>query len=266
MQALHRFFASPFRLFCLLLALLVCLFGCEAQSTLEEDDGDIPVGGSVSTGKRVALTFDDGPHNLHTKAIVDELSKYGYHATFFVVGNRVDGTDYNGAEALRYAAEAGNEVGIHGYTHKEYYDECSDEIFAREMSMTQNAIKAILPDAEINLMRPVGGAISADRVQNSPYSIILWNVDSEDWKNKYQDPSADATASAKKVETIVDNVMENVSDGDIILLHDIYRSTYDATVIILERLHEAGYEVVTVSELLGDGRLAGCRYRSAYGG
>ncbi len=265
MQALYRFFASPFRLFCLLLALLACLLGCEAQSTLDEDDGDIPVGGSVSTGKRVALTFDDGPHNVHTKAIVDELSKYGYHATFFVVGNRVDGTDYNGASALRYAAEAGNEIAIHGYTHKEYYDECSDEAYEKEISKTENAIKMILPNAEINLMRPVGGMISSERVQTSPYSIILWNVDSEDWKNKYQDPTADAEA-AEKVETIVENVMENVSDGDIILLHDIYRSTYDATVIILERLHEAGYEVVTVSELLGESRLAGCRYRSAYGG
>ena len=55
--------------------------------------------------KRVALTFDDGPHNVRTKAIVDELSKYGYEATFFVVGNRVDGKAYNGAEALKQISD-----------------------------------------------------------------------------------------------------------------------------------------------------------------
>jgi hypothetical protein len=55
-----------------------------------------------------------------------------------------------------------------------------------------------------------------------------------------------------------------VDDGDIILLHDIYESTFDATVIILEQLYEAGYEVVTVSELLGDSRAPGIMYSSAY--
>ena len=52
--------------------------------------------------KRVAITFDDGPHNVFTQAIVDELDKYGFHATFFVVGNRVDGSEYGGGKTIPY--------------------------------------------------------------------------------------------------------------------------------------------------------------------
>ena len=79
---------------------------------------DVAVMGSVDEGKdkadapggakRVAITYDDGPHNVRTKKIVDELEKYGYNATFFVVGNRVDGSEYNGSAGLRYAYEKCN--------------------------------------------------------------------------------------------------------------------------------------------------------------
>ena len=100
-------------------------------------------------------------------------------------------------------------------------------------------------------MRPIGGSISKTRIENSPYSIILWNVDTEDWKNKYS--SGDTENKKKnKIDTIVANVMSNVSDGSIILMHDIYESTYDAVKILLPLLQAKGYEVVTVSELIGN--------------
>ena len=84
----------------------------------ESESMDIPA--SVEPAKRVAITFDDGPHNVRTVKIVDELAKYGFHATFFVVGNRVDGSAYNGSSAVKYAIENGNEIAIHGYTHEKY--------------------------------------------------------------------------------------------------------------------------------------------------
>ena len=206
--------------------------------------------------KRVALTLDDGPHNSYTKRIVDELAKYGYHATFFVVGNRVDGTDYNGASAMKYAAEKGNEIGIHGYTHEEYYDSCSDSVYLSELSNTKKAIAGVLPRYSVSLMRPVGGKITDARIKNSEYSVIMWSVDSEDWRYK----STAAEQKEQNVETIVNNVMSSVKNGRIILLHDIYENTADALEIILKRLNDEGYEVVTVSELLGDDISAGKRY------
>ena len=253
----------------LLLLASMLLISCSATAVRDdsttrgeeesESGGDVPTMGNVKG--RVALTFDDGPHNERTPAIVDELNKYGYHATFFVLGNRVDGTAYSGGDAMLYALQSGNEIGIHGYTHSVYYNNCSQSEYAYEMTATRQAILDRAPNADIRLMRPIGGAISEGRVSSNPYSVILWDVDSEDWKYKYKSGDGDAECR-EKVDTIVENVLSSVSDGSIILMHDIYESTYDATVIILSRLHEMGYEVVTVSELLGDGRAAGQKYIS----
>ena len=248
---------------CVILAAVLLMSGCnnafDEPSEDESSDDSMQVGGEPK--KRVALTFDDGPHNVRTTDIVDELNKYGYHATFFVIGNRLDGTEYNGKEGLRYAVAAGNEVGIHGYTHETgvYYDKCSDERYEEELSKTEAAILKILPDYKVKLMRPVGGRISEERAKNCKYSVIMWDVDSSDWEYKYQKGDSDEVCR-EKVDAIVDNVMSSVRDGSIILMHDIYESTYDATVIILERLHKEGSEVVTVSELIGDDLKAGETY------
>jgi len=256
----------------LFLALFLSLGGCTYHRTrpgLETESEsqtveDLPAGAETEDStpkKRVAITFDDGPqlHNDLTKKYVDELDKYGFHATFFVVGNRV------GEDALSYMVEHGNEIGIHGYTHEVYYDTCSDELFEQEITQTVQAIRRSVPDYEPRLIRPVGGRISPERANASTYSIILWSVDSNDWNSdhRYFKGISDEEATAR-VQRTVDDVMSSVADGDIILLHDIYESTYDATVIILKRLYEEGYEVVTVSELLGESLTPGIIYSSAY--
>ena len=214
-----------------------------------------------SAKKKVAITFDDGPHNVQTKKIVDELAKYNAHATFFVVGNRVDGSAYSGRSAMKYALDKGNEVGIHAYTHEKYYNKCSDADYNTELSKTLTAIQSAAPNYKVKYMRPVGGHITDARVSSCKYSIIMWSVDSEDWKHKYKD-SDTAAQKKEKVDTIVNNVMSGVKDGSIILMHDIYGSTYDATAIILEKLYDQGYQVVTVSELLGNDIPVGAKYYS----
>lgn len=255
----------------LILSLVGCAGGNRKQQTVQETKNTPPTSTTESDTssiltqatpkKRVALTYDDGPHNVYTKKIVDELSKYGAHATFFVVGNRVDGTDYNGRAGLQHAIDAGNEIGIHGYTHRMYYDTCGDADYEAELYKTLNAIWTISPATPVTLMRPVGGRISGARVEDCEYAIIMWNVDSEDWKYKYSS-SENALKKDENLSIIVDNIMSTVSDGSIILMHDIYASTYDATVVILERLYADGYEVVTVSELLGDDLTSGVKYFS----
>jgi peptidoglycan/xylan/chitin deacetylase (PgdA/CDA1 family) len=229
-----------------------------AQAGVVGDVQDFEAPDENNGKKRVALTFDDGPHNVSTQAIVDELDKYGFHATFFVVGNRVDGKAYSGGKTIPYILEHGNEIGIHGYTHEVYYHNCDDATYEYELSETLKAIHKYEKDYKVTLMRPIGGNITDERVAECDYSVIMWNVDSEDWKNKYKSGDTDAEA-AVKVNIIVENVMSQVSDGSIILMHDIYQSTVDAVVKILERLDAEGYEVVTVSELLGDAE-AGVKY------
>ncbi|MBQ7316838.1 MAG: polysaccharide deacetylase family protein [Clostridia bacterium] len=200
--------------------------------------------------KRVAITFDDGPHNVWTKQIVNELGRYGYTATFFVLGNRIDGTAYKGGDTMSFAASQGHEIAIHGYTHEVYYNKCTNEEYNFELSETDKAIRN-WGGGTPTLMRPIGGSITTERVDACPYAVIKWDVDSEDWRYKYKSDDTEE-ARKEKVDTIVQNVMSNVGDGSIILLHDIYESTYDATRIILERLNAEGYAVVSVSELLGE--------------
>ncbi len=201
---------------------------------------------------RVALTFDDGPHNTYTKAIVDELASYGFNATFFVIGNRVDGSAYNGAEAMKYAASKGNEIAIHAYTHSKYYDTCTEEEYSEELSKTHAVITKHIPNASVKLMRPVGGRMTDARIESSKYSVIHWSVDSEDWKYKQ--------TSKENVDIIVEGIMDGVENGDIILMHDIYENTLEATKEVLKQLDEKGLEVVTVSELLGSSMTAGKMY------
>ena len=273
-----RYILKMFACFCIALSLLMT--GCNepigetseslqssAESSGAESSDDIPVGGTPadkpSDKKRVAITFDDGPHNVRDEEILDELDKYGFKATFFVVGNRVDGTEYGGGKSVKAIVDRGHEIGIHGYTHNVYYDECSDAEFESEMNKTLSAIRQYVPGYNVKLMRPVGGYITDARVQSCKYSVIMWDVDSEDYKHSYQPSTSLSEAEQQaRVDIIVENVMSEVKDGSIILMHDIYLSTSHATAIILERLYNEGYEVVTVSELLGDPQ-PGVKYSSA---
>ncbi len=257
--------------FCIAFSLL--LTGCNEIEgntpvpTESSSESDVQVGGTPadkpSDKKRVAMTFDDGPHNVRTREIVDELDKYGFTATFFVVGNRVDGGVYRGGDTVKYVIDHGHEVGIHGYTHDVYYDECTDEEYKFELSETAKAIKDQVNNYNIRLMRPVGGYITDKRIQTCNYAVIMWDVDSFDYKNAYYpDTELSEEEQKRRVDTIVENVMSKVKDGSIILMHDIYLSTSHATAIILERLHAEGYEVVSVSELLGN-PTPGNKYNSA---
>lgn len=217
--------------------------------------------GEGAAKKRVAITFDDGPDDKNTKMLVDALKGYGFNATFFVVGQKLDGTRMDGSDILKYVLDNGNEVGVHAYTNSTPYDgTCTDERFESEMTKTAEAIHAIVPDYEIKLMRPVQGKITDARVAASPYSVIHWSIDTLDWK--YTDRSTELKKS-ENILTIVNSVLSRVKDGDIVLMHDVHDNSYEAALIILEELYYAGYEVVTVSELLGEGRETGRRYYSA---
>lgn len=190
--------------------------------------------------KYIAFTFDDGPHYELTYMFADKLAQYGGKGTFFVVGNRLDSA---GAAAVKYAYDLGNEIAVHGYTHTKYYDSCSDKEFKSELSKTAKAIKKATGFTP-TLMRPIGGAITNDRVKSCGYDVILWNVDTEDWRYAYGD-------TKQNVKTIYNNIIRATDENDIILLHEIYYNSYEAFSKAVDKLYKDGYRFVTVSELLG---------------
>ncbi len=202
------------------------------EETDKGSDEDIiykpPTGGYT---KRVALTFDDGPHVERTKMLADELAKYGYHATFFVVGNRAN---YD-AEALKKAAGIGCEIGSHTHTHKNLTNLTPSQI-VEEMNNSANSISAVT-GVPVTLMRPPEGAHNETVRNNLNYPLIMWSVDSMDWK--YRDAQKD-----------YDSIMNTVFDGSIILMHDLYPATAAAVEKLIPDLMAKGYKFVTVSELM----------------
>ncbi len=191
--------------------------------------------------KYVAFTFDDGPYTPVTSKILDKLEQTGGRATFFAVGNRVNPT--TGA-VLKRASEMGCEIGSHSYTHTAYFHNCTDEQMKSELEMARKAIAEHV-GTDVMCMRPPGGSITERRQRECGYAVILWSVDSQDWKL-----SGKGDGREENIRAIADNVLSTVKDGDIILMHDLYENTYEAFCIIADTLRERGYELVTVSELL----------------
>jgi len=203
--------------------------------------------------KRVAITYDDGPAfdndtvQRVTYQLVDLFAKYDGAATFFVVGNRINAQT---GKAMQYAHEHGFEYAIHDYTHEIYFDTCDEQAYLNELRQTKEAIQKYI-DADVTLLRAPGGRMTPERAILGGYPIINWSLDTEDWRYKSR---ADDVVK-ENINTIVENALRNVEDGDIILMHEIYMNTLEATSVILANLHAMGFEFVTVSELFGEGNL-----------
>ena len=178
----------------------------------------------------VALTYDDGP-GYYTNDLLDLLSEYDAKATFFMIGSEVG--KYPSA-VLRESA-MGMAQGNHSWDHKTLTHLSGDEI-REEFQKTNDAIEEITGH-QIELFRAPGGGINDDVFANSlgMYSI-LWNLDTLDWETK-------------NAQQTYDTVVNNVSDGDIILMHEIYEATLNASRELIPKLQEMGFKLVTVSEL-----------------
>ncbi|MDY4922667.1 polysaccharide deacetylase family protein [Frisingicoccus sp.] len=177
----------------------------------------------------VALTFDDGP-SQYTPGILNTLEKYESRATFFEVGNRID----RYPDTVLRIDQMGCEIGNHSYDHAVLGNASASKIRS-EISTTDAKIKAITGKTPV-LFRPPYGSIGSSLRQNAGKPMILWSIDTLDWKSKNAD-------------RVYERVMDHVSDGDIILMHDLYSSTRDAVKRIIPELKKRGYQLVTVSEL-----------------
>lgn len=181
------------------------------------------------SSKLIALTFDDGP-NYNTSKILDVLKKYNAKATFFVLGNRIKGNE----NILKKMNDVGMEIGNHTFNHLllTKYDE---EKINSEINNTSKLIFETTGKYP-SLLRPSYGSVNnkIKKIVNTP--IIIWDIDTLDWKYH----------NSKK---IAKRVINKVKDGDIILMHDIYSATANSLNIIIPTLQDMGYTFVTISEL-----------------
>ena len=179
--------------------------------------------------KLVALTFDDGPSE-YTKRILRTLKQYDSVATFFVVGNRVELFE----DVLKEELEIGCEIGNHTYEHKVLTELNAEQIWL-QIYRTNEAVKKVTGEYP-TLMRPPCGFDNGSTNCIIAMPLILWSVDTKDWQTQ-------------NCYCSVQTVLENVKDGDIILMHDMYEASAEAVETIVPSLIAEGYQLVTVSEL-----------------
>lgn len=191
-----------------------------------------PVTPKPATDKKIALTFDDGPHPKVTKQILKTLEKYDAKATFFVVGQEVK----EHPEILKAVYNAGHEIGNHTFNH-EKLTTLQPEDIKQQIQSTDAIIKSTIGQ-RATVFRPPYGSYDETITDQLNVPNVLWTIDTLDWKHR----------DSKKT---VLAVKEGAKNGSIVLMHDIHQTTADALDEILATLQKQGYEFVTVSELLG---------------
>ncbi len=196
--------------------------------------------------KTIAFTFDDGP-STYDLEIIDTLVASHSKATFFVVGNRIN----NYTSSIQKMLDNGMEVGNHTYDHKSM-TKLSTEAMREEIVKTNETFKA-LTGQELKLFRPSYGSINKTVLLTIGMPSILWSIDTLDWQSR-------------DVDKICEAILKDVSDGDIVLMHSLYKTTSEAVKKVIPELYKRGYQIVTVSELMelkGITLSAGSSYRNA---
>lgn len=213
---------------------LLCVFALFAVSLPKAPDG-AAVSGEVEAAqqvKKVALTFDDGP-GLYTDELLEALRERGVKATFFVIGKNIEGRE----QTIQTMYQDGHLIGNHTYSHAEL-TKISCAAALEELERT-NALLEQLTGEKPEFVRPPYGEWNEMLGSKAEMISVMWDVDPLDWK--YQN-----------CDRVADCVLSDVEEGDIILLHDIYRSSVYAAIEIVDALLEEGYEFVTVDELILD--------------
>jgi peptidoglycan/xylan/chitin deacetylase (PgdA/CDA1 family) len=192
--------------------------------------------------RQIALTFDDGPNDLHTLRLLEVLARHGVHATFFLIGRYVR----QRPEIAREIVKAGHVVGNHTFTHPPLIFKSETEI-RRQLSECRSALQDAIGEHS-NLFRPpFGGRRPAVlRVARElGLEPVMWNVTGYDW-------------NAPPAEMIERKVARQIRGGDVILLHDgghkqmgaDRSNSVTATDHLIARYKSEGYEFLAVPQMM----------------
>ena len=246
-------------IFALAAVMLVSFVGCgENGGEITED----PQETVDKNAKKIAFTFDDGPHAPeedlktgiypYTEYLLDRVEALGAKVTFFVLGERAE--LYSGT--IKRAVSLGCEIGSHSYSHPSPFDELSVSEFNSQINKAETAIEAAA-GYKPKLFRPVGGAVTEKQLTslaNRGYTSVAWSIDTNDWdgsKSYYYAETHPEEFNAF-VDAKVDLILSQAYDGSIILMHDKSMSSVEIFDRAAKKLIKEGYELVTVSEILGD--------------
>ncbi len=190
-------------------------------------------GNAQEEKKKVALTFDDGPHPQFTPEMLEVLQECDVPATFFLLGEEVE----KYPEIVKQIQEDGHLIGNHSYKH-EQLSKLTMEQACAQVNRTNKLICDITGTYPSYVRPPFGDWHEKLDCQINMVEV-LWDVDTLDW-------------SSQNHAGIVNKVLKNVKENDIILMHDGYETSVTAAKEIIETLKKQGYEFVTVDEILFD--------------
>lgn len=180
----------------------------------------------------IALTFDDGPYAAVDSRIYDLMEKYDARCTFFFVGDRFSEKEI---ENTRRGIALGLEYGSHTMSHEHLGDYSDAEAKKRVVMVADELYEQT--GYQMKIYRPPYGERNTSMEQGMDMTAILWNVDSRDWSNR-------------DAGTTYQNVMNDSTPNDVVLMHSLYTSTAEACERIVPELMDQGYQLVTVSELM----------------
>lgn len=211
-----------------MLLFCVFIFLWTKEEVLEAKSGEVCMEPEL---KKIALTFDDGPHPFYTEQLLDGLKERGVVVTFFVTGEHAS----LHPDIIKRMQEEGHLIGNHTYSHIQLRSDNRRE-FVEELQLTSRVIKEITGEDTL-YVRPPYGAWDKSLEKELNMIPVLWTVDPLDW-------------CSEDVGCIVRRVTDKVGENDIILMHDYYETSVTAALEIVDKLSEEGFVFVTVEEIL----------------
>lgn len=195
---------------------------------------------TVCTGdtkeKKVALTFDDGPHPLYTPKVLDTLRSKGVSATFFCIGQRIKGNE----AILQRMVRENHLTGNHSFSHSYWFDWFPAGKAGKEIERTDRAIydaTGLRP----GWFRPPFGVINpmiSSALRKSGHLSICWDIRSLD-------------TLGGPPEKTTKRILRRLKPGSIILLHDHSRFTQNHLDQLLDTIRAAGFVVAPLNEIIG---------------
>lgn len=189
--------------------------------------------GSYNSEKRrpmLALTLDDGP-GAYTDTLLDCLEENNAHATFFMLGQNVQ----NYPDTVKRMLNIGCEIGNHSWDHQNLVNLSLDAV-AKEYTDTDNALIEACGQAATVARAPYG-SWNQDVIDTVGKPFFMWSLDSLDWQYKNADLDYNEVMNG------------DLTDGTVILMHDIHEASVQALLRIIPDLTAQGYKFVTVSEM-----------------
>lgn len=206
-----------------------------AQGGRAAQSGETQKGGAAEengeTPARIALTFDDGPHPVHTVKLLDGLRERGVKATFFLIGENIAGRE----DIVAQMEKDGHLIGNHTWSHVKLTDMDTAQV-CEEIKKTSALVKSITGH-DTEYIRPPFGAWEKELECGFDMFPVLWSIDPLDW-------------TTSNTDQVVEKVVSAAQENDIILLHDCYASSVDAALRIVDLLSAKGFVFVTADELI----------------